>query len=194
MNKEIQDLTRQSESLQAKEEQAKFLRSQIQRLSSLRVDIGKLEDKLAQLEAALKQGNLFNQVLDASRQYLEQTQPDHCPVCEQVIPDINKLLERLSSETPTDVAKLRKEHDALSLQLHQKQIQEQELVAQERLLLSLEADIAKFPDDLETQFSKKQSENDRLAQEISTVQIEISQIEGRIETSHRKSQTPGCCC
>jgi DNA repair exonuclease SbcCD ATPase subunit len=180
LNKEFQDLTRQAESLQGKEEQVKSLRSQIQILPGLRGDMQRLGEDLARLAAASKQGKLYNQVLDASRQYLEQAQPDHCPVCEHTIPDIKKLLERLSSQTPTDVAQLRKELDALRLELTTKQTQALELETQENLLVRLEADIAKFPHDLQAQISGKQNECDRLTQEISALQVEISQIEGKI--------------
>ena len=52
---------------------------------------------------------------------------------------------------------------------------------QESLLAKLEVDIAQSPVDLETQISSKQDESEQLAQVVSNVQIEISQIEGRIQ-------------
>jgi DNA repair exonuclease SbcCD ATPase subunit len=181
LSKEITILTRQRDDLHAKKEQAEQLRAQLQSLPVLKEDIDSLKKDLARLEAARKQGELYNQVRDASLQYLQQAKPDYCPTCQQSIPDIEQLLERLRSETPADVAQLQREHNALIKQLTQKQARMQELESQESRFANLEEEIANFPPDLETQITYKQNESEITAEAISAIQIEISQIVGRIQ-------------
>ncbi len=181
LSKEIPVLTRHRDDLHAKKEQAEQLRAQLLELPILKEEIESLKKEMARLEAAGKQGKLYNQVLDTSRQYLEQAQPEHCPVCHQSITDLGHILERLRSETPADVAQLRREHDLLNKQLTEKQARTLELESQESQFARLEVEIANFPPDLEAQINHKQNQSDQAAKEISAVQIEISQIEGRIQ-------------
>lgn len=180
ITKQIQLLIRQREDLNAKKEKTEQLQKNIQALPVLRAEIENLRKELARLEATGKQGKLYNQVLDTSRQYLEQTQPDHCPVCQQSITDLGHLLERLRSETPADVAQLRREYDTISKQLTREQAEAQELEGQQGQLSALDEEITNFPLDLEAQITSEQGESDRTAKEIAAVQLEISQVENRI--------------
>jgi DNA repair exonuclease SbcCD ATPase subunit len=178
--KQIQLLTRQRDDLSGKREKIEQLQKNTEVLPVLQAEIEKLRKELAHLEATSKQGKLYNQVLDVSREYLEQTQPDHCPVCQQGIKDIENLLGRLRSETPADLEQLRRECDTINKQLTREQAKAQEIEGQQGQLSALNLEIASFPPDLETQITSQQSESDQVAEEIAAVKLEISQFENRI--------------
>ena len=186
LSAEILILKRRRDDMHAKKEQTYQLRAQLQVLPPLKQEIDDLNKDLSQLETASKQGKLYNQILDSSRQYLEQTQPEHCPVCKQSITNLGGLVERLRSETPADVAQLSRDYDLLRKQLIQKQASEQELVNQKSKLAKLEEEIASLPTDLEEQITYRQDQSDQVAKEMSEVKIEISQIEARIQQASEK--------
>jgi DNA repair exonuclease SbcCD ATPase subunit len=188
LGKAIPILIRQQEDLTAKKEQAEHLREHVRVLPSLKEEITNQKKELARLEAVGKQGKLYNQVVDTGRQYLEQVQPDHCPVCQQSIQDIGHLIERLRSETPLDSAKLQLDHESLNNQLTQNLTRVQELESQEDQLAKLDTAISKFPPDLETEITARQNENDQLTKDISEVQIEVSEIKGRIQKAAENHQ------
>jgi DNA repair exonuclease SbcCD ATPase subunit len=159
LNREIPALTRRLNELRNKEEQVRELSVQVNALPGLYTEIEHLQDKLKHLETAGKQGQLYNQVLDVGRQYLEQVQPKHCPVCKQAIKDLDDLLNTLRSETPADVEKMRQEYKALSQQLTTKESQASALESQQKQLVGLEDELVKFPTDLEQQIAQKQQDS-----------------------------------
>jgi exonuclease SbcC len=181
INRGISALQYQLDDLQGKEEQAKELRLQAQTLPSLLDGIERLQGEVERLEAAGRQGKLYNQVLDVGRQYLEQIQPEHCPVCKQTIRDLDLLLNTLRDETPADVEKMRQEYSELKQQLSTKQIQASDLDNKQRQLAELEVEISKFPSDLEQQISQRQAESKEAAHAVALVEAEILRIEGRIQ-------------
>lgn len=181
VNREISSLKHQINGLRAKEEQAEALRRQIQTLPEIISEIEHLGGELGQLEVAGKQGKLYNQVLDVGCQYLEQIQPEHCPICKQTIDDLGRLLDTLHNEIPADVERMRQEYDALRQQLGQKQMQVLDLENKQKSLAGLELEISKFPSDLEQQIVQKEQEVEQSADELTKVQAEILRIEGRIQ-------------
>jgi len=180
-NRNTLSLERQMNDLRAKEEQAEALRRQIQSLPEIIGEIGHLGRELGRLEVAGKQGRLHNQVLDVGLQYLEQLQPEHCPLCKQAIDDLDHLLGTLHKEIPADVERMRQQYDALRQQLDQKQMQVLGLDNKRESLAGLELEISKFPPDLEQQIVQKQQEVEQAADELTGVQAEILRIEGRIQ-------------
>jgi DNA repair exonuclease SbcCD ATPase subunit len=180
-NRSISALRYQLDDFRAKEEQAKELRLQAQTLPSLLGEIERLRGEMARLEIAGRQGTLYNQVLDVGRQYLEQIQPDHCPVCKQAISDLDLLLDTLRDETPADVEKMRQGYSELKQQLSTKQIKSSDLENKQRQLAELEVEISEFPSDLEQQISQRQAESKEAADAVAIVQAEIFRIEGRIQ-------------
>jgi len=187
-NREIPTLTRQSNDLRTIEEQAKELRSKVHALPRLLTEITRLQDEMERLETASKQGKLYNQVLDVGHQYLEQLRPEHCPVCKQTITDLNRLLDTLRGETPADIEKMRREYNTLRQQLTLKQSQAADLESKQKQLARLEDELSKFPADLEQRIAQKQQESGQATDELARVQVEISQIEGRIRLAAEKRQ------
>ena len=183
---ELPILTRRRDELAAKKQQADQTQIQLQKLPILKEEIESLRQKLSSLEKARKQGELYNQIIDVNRLYIEETQPDHCPVCLQSITNLGNLVERLRGETPADVAQISREYEILSTQISQKQVNEKELVNQENQLVRLTEEIDKFPTDMDKQITNKQEQSNLLAKEISGTQIEISQIEARIQQATEK--------
>jgi DNA repair exonuclease SbcCD ATPase subunit len=181
VNREISSLKRQMNDLRAKEEQAEALRRQIQTLPEIVSEIEHLGGELGRLEVAGKQGKLYNQVLDVGRQYLEQIQPKHCPICKQTIDDLDRLLGTLHNEIPTDVERMRQEYNALRQRLGQKQTQASDLENKQKSLAGLELEISEFAPDLEQQIVQKQQEVEQAATKLAKVQAEILRIEGRIQ-------------
>jgi DNA repair exonuclease SbcCD ATPase subunit len=147
-----------------------------------------MERKLETLEAASKQGTLYNQILTVGQEYLEQAQPEHCPLCKQKIESLQALLKILHQETPADVEKVRQEHQTVRATLVQKQDAAARLEQKQQRIERLEIALTEFPKDLESQIEEKQKESEDLTNELTTVQAEITQIEGRIKlvADHRR--------
>ena len=188
LNREIPILTRQLNQRQAAERDLAELHLQVQALPELRNDIEQLQRQLETIEATGRQGTLYNQVLIAGQEYLEQAQPEHCPLCKQRIVDLQALVEILRRETPVDVEEIRQEYKTLHAMLVQKQNQAAQLEQKQKQIEKLKMEIAKFPEDIETQIEEKQKESEKLTNELTAVQAEITQIEGRIKlaTEHRR--------
>ena len=188
LNREIPVLTRQLNKRQAIEQELAELRRQVQALPGLRNDIEQVQRELEVLKAAGKQGALYNQILTTGQEYLEQAQPEHCPLCKQKILDLQALLEILRQETPEDVERMRREYKVLNAMLDQKQDQAARLEQKQRQIQELETTLAEFPEDLEFQIKGKQEKSENLTNELATVQAEIIQIEGRIKLAaeHRR--------
>jgi len=180
MTRESTDLKRQLDELRAKEKQADALRIQVQGLPETVGEIEHLQRELERLLSTGKRGELYNQVLQVGRQYLEQVQPDHCPVCRQAIGDLDSLLGILRNETPTDVENTRRECDALEEQLHLKQNQASDLENKQGRFAVLKAEIGELPTDLEQQIAQRQRKIQVAANELAKVQADIARIEGRM--------------
>jgi DNA repair exonuclease SbcCD ATPase subunit len=188
LNQAISVLTRQLDQCQATEQDLAELRREVQALPGLCNDIGEMERKLETLEAASKQGTLYNQILTVGQEYLEQAQPEHCPLCKQKIESLQALLKILHQETPADVEKVRQEHQTVRATLVQKQDAAARLEQKQQRIERLEIALTEFPKDLESQIEEKQKESEDLTNELTTVQAEITQIEGRIKlvADHRR--------
>lgn len=188
LNREIPTLTGALNELHIKQEQAGELRDQVKALPGLRTEIEHLQNELQRLEAVGKQGQLYNQVLDVGRQYLEQARPEHCPICKQEIEDLGHLLDTLRSESPADVEKMRQEFKSLKQQLVAQESQVSTLASRQKQLLDLEGELSQFPADLEQQIAQKWRESEQAADELAGVQAEITQIEGRIRLAAENLQ------
>ncbi|TEU19766.1 MAG: hypothetical protein E3J21_03040 [Anaerolineales bacterium] len=188
LNREIPVLTRQLNQRQATERELAELCRQVQALPGLCNDIEQIQRKLETLEAAGKQGTLYNQILATGQEYLEQAQPEHCPLCKQQIEDLQALLEILRQETPADVEKMRQEYKTLHATLVQKQNQAAQLEQKQNQIKKLEMGLTKLPEDLESQIEEEKKESEKLTTELTSVQAEITQIEGRIKLAaeHRR--------
>lgn len=188
LNREIPVLTRQLNQRQATERELTELRRQAQVLPGLRNDIEEMIRKLETLEAASKQGTLCNRILAAGQEYLEQAQPEHCPLCKQRIENLQALLETLRQETPADVEKMRQEYKTLHATLVKKQNQAEQLEQKQNQIEKLEMGLAKLSEDLEPQIEEKRKESEKLTGELTKVQAEITQIKARIELAaeHRR--------
>jgi len=188
LNRETPALTRQLNRRQVLKRELAELQCQTRVLPQLRSDIEKMQRKLEALEAASKQGKLYNQILAIGQEHLEQARPEHCPLCKQQISDLQALLEILRRETPADVERIRQEYGALSETLTQKRNQTAQLERKQRQIQELEATLADFPEDLEAQIKSKREDSENLNNELATVQAEIAQIKGRIRLAaeHRR--------
>ena len=187
-NREIAVLIHQLNQRRATEQDLAELRREVQALPGLRNDIEEMKRKLETLEAAGKQGTLYNQILAVGQEYLEQAQPERCPLCKQQIEDLQALLEILRQETPADVEKMRQEYQTVRATLVQKQDVAAQLEQKQKRIEELEIALTEFPEDLESQIEEKQKESEELTDELTTVQAEITQIEGRIKlvADHRR--------
>jgi DNA repair exonuclease SbcCD ATPase subunit len=181
LNQEIPSLTRQLNKRQVIEQELAELSRQVQILPSLCDDIGQMQRELEALEAASKQGTLYNQILTTGQEYLEQAQPEHCPLCKQKVLDLQALLGRLRQETPEDVERMRREYKTLRETFEQKRDQAAQLEQKQRQIQELEMTLTEFPEDLESQIKGKQKESESLTNELATVQAEIIRIKGRIK-------------
>jgi DNA repair exonuclease SbcCD ATPase subunit len=189
LNKEIiPALTRQASERQATERELAELRHQVQALPGLHDEIEQMQKELESLEAAGKRGTLYNQILTSGLDYLEQVQPENCPLCKQKIPELQALLDILLQETPEDVERMRREYKALQVLVDQKRGQASQLEQKQKQIREQETRLAGFADDLELQIKDKQRENETRASELTAVQAEIAQIEGRIKlaSEHRR--------
>jgi DNA repair exonuclease SbcCD ATPase subunit len=193
LNQEIvPGLTRQLSKRRATERELAELRRQVQVLPDLCREIEQMQRELENLEAASKQGTLYNQILTTGQEYLEQAQPQHCPLCKQRILDLQPLLDTLRQEMPEDVERIRQEHKTLDASLVQKREQAAQLKQKQRQIQGLETALAKFPEDLERQIKDKQEENDVLTSELIQVQTEITQIEARVRlAAERRKRLDG---
>ena len=167
-------------SLQANEQEAQTLRTQIDALPGLLEKAEHLQSELSRLETTGRQAKLYSQVLDVSRQYLVQTRPDHCPVCKQAIGDLGQLLDVLRSETPADVEEMRQRYDVIKQELSRIQAQTADLEAKQTRLVVLDTARAKFPMNLDQQIADKQHRSEDATTELTKLQSEISRIEGQI--------------
>jgi chromosome segregation ATPase len=97
-------------------------------------------------------------------------------------------LDILRQETPEDVERMRQEYKTLNASLVQKRDQAAQLEQKQRQIQELETTLMGFPGDLELQIKDKEKENEALTRNLTTVQAEITQIEGRMKlaTEHRK--------
>jgi exonuclease SbcC len=188
LNREIPSLTRQLNKRQAIEQELAELRRQVQVLPGLCDDIEQIQRELEALEADGKQGALYNRILTTGQEYLEQAQPEHCPLCKEKILDLRAVLDILRQETPEDVERMRQEYKTLNASLVQKRDQAAQLEQKQRQIQELETTLMGFPGDLELQIKDKEKENEALTRNLTTVQAEITQIEGRMKlaTEHRK--------
>jgi DNA repair exonuclease SbcCD ATPase subunit len=193
LNQEIvPGLTRQLSKRRATERELAELRRQVQVLPDLCREIEQMQRELENLEAASKQGTLYNQILTTGQEYLEQAQPKHCPLCKQRILDLQPLLDTLRKEMPEDVERIRQEHKTLNASLVQKRDQAAQLEQKQRQIQGLETALAKFPEDLERQIKDKQEENEVLTSELTQVQTEITQIEARVRlAAERRKRLDG---
>ena len=188
LNQEILGLTRQLDQRRATEQDLAELRREVQALPGLRNEIEDMKRKLETLEAAGKQGTLYNQILAAGQEYLEQAQPERCPLCKQQIEGLQDLLEILRQETPADVEKMRQEYQTVRATLVQKQDVAAQLEQKQKRIEELEIALREFPEDLESQIEERQRETEKLTNELTTTQAKITQIEGRIKLAadHRR--------
>jgi hypothetical protein len=181
VGKSILGLKGQLNDLRAREEQAQALRTQVGSLPMLSIGIDGLRNELERLEMTANQATLYNQVLDVGREYLEQVQPHHCPLCKQPIGDVGPLLDALRGESPADVKQMRQKYNALRVQLSSKQTEASNLEAKNSQLAGLESDISGFPSDLEQKIALKEEDSRQAVEELTEVRADVSRIEGRIK-------------
>ena len=178
---EIPTLTRQLSKRQATKQELEELRRQVQILPDLRDEIEQMQRELEDLEVAGKQGTLYKQILTVGQEYLEQTLPEHCPLCKEKISDLQALLKTLRQETPEDIEKMRQEYKTLGASFNQKRGRVTQLEQKQGQIQELEILLTEIPEDLEFQLKDKRQENDDLTSKLSEVQAEITRIEGRIK-------------
>jgi len=188
INLSIQLLMRQRNDLKAKEENVKDLNLQIKSLPKVRTEIKQLQSESKKLDVISKQGELFNQILSIGSQYIQQNQPEQCPLCKQDIRNIGQLLDFLHSETPADVEKIRQEYDELQEQLDKKQAQLADMLSKQSQLIRLQNEISKFPDNLDEQIAEKQKEAEQITDDIVKAKEEISKIEDRIKLARENRE------
>ena len=188
LSRDATSLRQQLNELQANEQEAQTLRTQVDILPGLLEKAGHLQSELSRLETTGKQAKLYSQVLDVSRQYMAQTRPDHCPICKQAIGDLGQLLDALRSETPADVEEMRQRYNVVKQKLSHIQAQTADLEAKQTRLVALDTARAKFPTNLDQQIADQQRRNEDATTELTKLQSEISRIEGQIRlmTDNRK--------
>ncbi|MFC2046484.1 hypothetical protein ACFLTC_03070, partial [Chloroflexota bacterium] len=186
-NQQHSALNRQLVRRQETEEELADLRRQVQALPELRQESQQMQRVLGGLEAASKHGELYNQILSIGKDYLEEAQPERCPLCRQRIADLQALLATLREDMPADVKKMREDYKSQLGVLGQKQDQIAQLEQKRKRIADLEGNLAN-PADLESEIRAKQDESERLSYELATIQGEIAEIEGRIRlaTEHRR--------
>ena len=188
LSRDATSLRQQLNDLQANEQEAQTLRTQVDILPGLLEKAGHLQSELSRLETTGKQAKLYSQVLDVSRQYMAQTRPDNCPICKQAIGDLGQLLDVLRSETPADVEEMRQRYNVVKQELSHIQAQTADLEAKQTRLVALDTARAKFPPNLDQQIADQQRRNEDATTELTQLQLEISRIEGQIRlmTDNRK--------
>ena len=138
LSRDATSLRQQLNDLQANEQEAQTLRTQVDILPGLLEKAGHLQSELSRLETTGKQAKLYSQVLDVSRQYMAQTRPDNCPICKQAIGDLGQLLDVLRSETPADVEEMRQRYNVVKQELSHIQAQTADLEAKQTRLVALD--------------------------------------------------------
>jgi len=181
LNREIPALNRELTQRQAMEQELAELSPQVQMLPGLCDEGERLQRDLDALEAAGKQGELYNQILSAGLDYLEQAQPEQCPLCKQQIANLQTLLTILHEEMPADVERMRQECQMLREALVEKQDRITQLEKSQTRVAELERTLAESAEDLPSKITDKQRENENLTSELGTIQAEIAKIEGRIK-------------
>jgi len=181
LNREIPDLNRQLRRRQGVEQELRDLRGQAQALPELRNEILQIREELETLEMASRRGTLYNQILAVGQGYLEEAEPEHCPLCKQKIADSQALVETLRQEIPQDVERMQQEGARLRAARDQKQGQAEQLEQEQRRIQELAEALGEYSEDLESQIESRQKESEELADELTTVQAEIIQVEGRIK-------------
>ena len=186
-NRELSALNRQFAQRRDIEEELEGLRGQVKALPDLRSDSEQIQQTLDTLEAAGKQGKLYNQILSIGLDYLTQAQPERCPLCKQRIANLQTLLATLHEDLPTDVEKMRKDYIAQHEVLVGKQSRIAQLEQSQVRIAELESNLAEFRN-LESEFQERQDELERLNDELITIRAEIAEIEGRIKLAdeHRR--------
>jgi DNA repair exonuclease SbcCD ATPase subunit len=181
LNQEVSHLNSQLARRRAIEQELAELRHQVQALPALRDESEQIEKDLAALEIASRRDELYNQILRFGQDYLEQAQPEHCPLCKQQIANVEGVLELLREESPVNLNRIREEHKRVHELLLLKRDQIAQLEGCQRRTARLQDDLKEFPEDIEAKIRDKQEENKRLTGELATIEAEIVRIEGRIK-------------
>ena len=180
LNRDIPRLTRQHSQRQAALQELGQLRREVEALPAVHDQIKETQRKLEQLEQASKQGAVYNQILAAGQEYLSGTLPEHCPLCKQSIEDIQALLEILRQETPAHVEKMEGERRTARTALTHTQERATQLERKHTRIEELQMALAQLPEGLGAQIEERQDKVEKLANDLTTVEAEIAQIEGRI--------------
>jgi DNA repair exonuclease SbcCD ATPase subunit len=188
LNQGVADLKQQMHQRKSTESRLVDLQAQVQDLEELYKQSGQMAAELESLQAASRQGKLYDQLLSVGQEYLRDTQPEHCPLCKQTIVSVALLLEKLHEETPTDVNQLQQKYAKTQADLKKTQSRIGELERAGEEIQVLKGSLESIPANLTDRLTEKQEETDRLNTQIMTVSAEISQFEGRIKLSHEHHQ------
>jgi len=186
------NLARQLDQRRATEQEIQELVGQVGELPVLQDEIEETKRNLEGIRADTERTTLYNQILTAGHEYLEQASPDHCPLCKQQIADLASLLTLLYEETPQDIDKMRREFKAVELSLVEMQDRATRLEQKKQRVGELKEVLIHIPEDIEAQIERGHGEQEQLNSRLTEVQAEISRIEGRIEVAaDRRSQLEG---
>lgn len=188
LNQEVSSLEKRLLRQHAIKDELAVLVEQVTALPPLQDEVARIQDQVERLEAERAKGSLYSQILSIGQQYLEQTEPDHCPLCKQQIGNLSALLRLLHEETPPDADAMQQASSELRAELSAKQKSADALVQRENQIVTLERELATLPEDLEAQAEYTQNTIQELTDDLTSVVAEINEAEARVKSANATKQ------
>jgi DNA repair exonuclease SbcCD ATPase subunit len=189
LNSRIIELNKQIGEREALHEEIIKLQDETKDLQEINVQILEDQADLDRLEQQSQQELLYNQLLDIGQMYLEQSHPDHCPLCKQSIEEIDNVIGLIKSEIPADVEKLQKEIQKYKDSISALKDRTATLEAKQTRLNRKNTTFAVLPTDLEEQVAQVQKDRSEATELLTTVNAEIDRVKARISMAENNRRT-----
>jgi DNA repair exonuclease SbcCD ATPase subunit len=188
LNSQTLELNKQVGERDALYEEIKKLRDETKELQELNVRISEDQAELDRLEFEGQRGTLYNQILDIGRRYLEQSRPEHCPLCKQSIEQLDNILSMLNSELPADIEKLQREIQQYKHRIGKQRDRASGLEGKQAQLESKEVLLTTFPTDLDQQVEQAQKVRSQITEDLARINAEVDQVKVRISMAEESKQ------